>query len=544
MRRLARLLIAAAFACAAIPTIASAQAAPSPAPFRPLPNVHDAVTHGTAVAGGRRIAYTARAGTILLKDKENDPAASMFYVAYTADRTDARTRPVTFFWNGGPGSSTIWLHMGSFGPVRVDVPNNATQPGAAPTLRNNDATLLDTSDLVFVDAIGTGWSTVVARGKTSDYYGVDEDAKAFSQFIQRWITRNGRWQSPKFLFGESYGTTRAANVANLLQTDGVAVSGIVLLSSALDYNFLPFGNGPGEDLAYIGYLPTEAAVAWYHHKAAGNPPSLPAFLNEVRAFAGGPYAQALLRGDTLDSTTRAQIVAKMHAYTGLSPAYIEAANLRINPNRFEQELLRAEGRNVGRYDGRYSGPAIDRNAAFVDYDPSDTMTSAAYVAAFNHYAHDVLHYRDDRPYDVLDFKVNQDWKYQRGTDPSAVSVVADLQSVMVQNPSLHVLSANGYFDLATSFYGTEYLLNHLNLSLEQRKRLHYAYFNSGHQVYLNHDALVQFKNELVTFYRTATTAPTRVSRTATTVPGRVARAAVAGTRGVRGAPDARERTQR
>ncbi|MEA2718236.1 MAG: hypothetical protein QOJ39_100, partial [Candidatus Eremiobacteraeota bacterium] len=384
MRRFAPFVLAAAFALTAIPAGANAQAA-SPAPFRPVPNVRDSVTHRTVAVGNRRIAYTARAGTIMLKDKDNDPAASMFYVAYTADRTDARTRPVTFFWNGGPGSSTIWLHMGSFAPVRVDVPKNAAQPSSAPSLRDNDATLLDTSDLVFVDAVGTGWSTIVARGKTTDFYGVDEDAKSFSQFVQRWITRNGRWQSPKFLFGESYGTTRAANVANLLQNDGVAVSGIVLLSSALDYNFLSIGNGPGEDYAFIGYLPTEAAVAWYHHKVAGNPPDLPRFLGDVRAFAGGPYAQALMRGDTLDAATRAQIVAKLHDYTGLSTAYIEAANLRNNPNRFQQELLRSEGRNVGRYDGRYSGPAIDRNATFVDYDASDTMTSAAYVAAFNHY---------------------------------------------------------------------------------------------------------------------------------------------------------------
>jgi len=501
--RALRALAFAASAAFAMPCAASAQTAPSPAPFRPLPNVHDSVTHHTIAAGGRRIAYTARAGTILLKDKDNEPAASMFYVAYTADRGDARTRPVTFLWNGGPGSSTIWLHMGSFGPVRVDVPKNATQPAAAPTLRDNDATLLDTSDLVFVDAVGTGWSTIVARGKTADFYGVDEDAKAFSQFVQRWLTRNGRWQSPKFLFGESYGTTRAANVANLLQNAGVALNGIVLLSAGLDYNFLPIRNGPGEDYAYIGYLPTEAAVAWFHHKAAGNPPDLPRFVAEVRAFAGGPYAQALLRGDTLDAATRAQIVAKLHAYTGLSEAYIQAADLRIDPNRFQQELLRGAGLNVGRYDGRYSGPAIDRNAAFVDYDPSDTMTSAAYVAAFNHYAHDVLRYGDDRPYDVLDETVNGDWKYQRGNDPAAVSVVADLQSAIVQNPSLHVLSANGYFDLATGFYATEYLLNHMALNADQRKRLHYAYFNSGHEVYLNHDALVQFKAELVRFYRTA-----------------------------------------
>ncbi|HEV2737987.1 MAG TPA: hypothetical protein VGU66_05340 [Candidatus Elarobacter sp.] len=504
-RSLLALILAASFATAA-PLRANAQAAPvaTPAPvFHPVPGVKDAVTHHTLAVGGRRIAYTARAGSVLLKDANNDPTASMFYVAYTADGASARTRPVTFFWNGGPGSSTIWLHMGSFGPVRVEVPKNAVQPGPRPTLLENESSLLDTSDLVFVDAVGTGWSTVVAHGKTSDFYGVDEDAKAFSQFVQRWVTRNARWQSPKFLFGESYGTTRAANVVNLLQTAGMAVNGVVLLSSALDYNFLPIRQGPGEDYAYVGYLPTEAAVAWYHHKAAGNPPDLARFVADVRAFAGGPYAQALMRGDSLDAATRAGIVAKLHAYLGLDEKYIDAADLRIDPNRFEQELLRSEGRSVGRLDGRYTGEQIDRNGAFPDYDASDTMTSAAFVAAFNHYAHDVLHYRDERPYDVLDLGVNRDWKYQRGEDSSAPSVVADLQSAVVQNPSLHVLSANGYFDLATGFYGTEYLLNHMGLNADQRKRLHYAYYASGHEVYLNHDSLVQFKADLVRFYREA-----------------------------------------
>ena len=508
------LLIATALVALALTSIAPqptrAQSTPSPAPsFRPVPGVKDAVTHHTIALNGKHIAYTARAGTILLRDKENEPTASVFYVAYTADHADARERPVTFLWNGGPGSSTIWLHMGSFGPVRAAVPTDARQPGPAPRLVDNESSLLDTSDLVFVDAVGTGWSTVVARGKTADYYGVDEDAKAFTQFIERYVTRNARWQSPKFLFGESYGTTRAANVANLLQNDGVAMSGIVLLSSALSYNTLPVGQGPGEDLAFIGYLPTEAAVAWYHHKVAGNPPDLARFVGEVRSFAGGPYAQALMRGDRLDQSTRSQIIAKLHAYTGLDERYIDAANLRINPNRFQEQLLRSEGKNIGRYDGRYSGEEIDRNGTLPSYDPSDTMTSAAFVGAFNHYAHDVLGYKDERPYDVLDTEVNRSWKYQRGEDMNAVSVVGDLQSAVVTNPSLHVLSANGYYDLATGFYATEYLLHHMRLNPLQRKRIHYAYFPSGHEVYLNHDALVAFKGELVRFYRDAGMPPSR-----------------------------------
>jgi len=356
---------------------------------------------------------------------------------------------------------------------------------------------------VFVDAVGTGWSSLVGRGKSSDYWGVDEDAKAFAQFIERYATRYSRWESPTFLFGESYGTTRAANVANRLQNDGMAVSGVTLLSSALDYTVLPVGGGPGEDLAYIGYLPTEAAVAWYHHKVPGSPPDLAAFLAQVRAFAGGDYARALRMGDKLDSQTRAATVARIHAFTGLDSSYIEAADLRINPSRFQNQLLRNEGFNVGRYDGRYSGPEVDRNSANPTYDPSDTNAASAFVGAWNHYAHDILNYKDERPYNVLDLTVNRDWKYQRGDDSNAPSVVADLRDAVVQNPYLHVLSANGYFDLATSFYGTEYLLDHLGLNASQRARLHYAYFQSGHEVYLNHAALVQFKADMVRFYDTA-----------------------------------------
>ena len=498
--------LSAAFA-AGTPQRARAQAGPAPsaAPsYQPIPRTRDAVTHHTIVLGGKRIAYTARAGRLLLRDAGGAPTASVFYVAYTADGSVARRRPVTFFWNGGPGSSTIWLHMGSFGPVRVAVPKDAGQPSPTAPLVSNESSLLDTSDLVFIDAVGTGWSTIVGRAKPSDFFGVDEDAHAFAQFIERWTTVNSRWESPKFLFGESYGTTRAANVANVLQNDGEAVNGVVLLSSALDYNFLPIGQGPGNDYVYIGYLPTEAAVAWYHHKVAGAPRDLASFVAEVRAFAGGPYAQALMAGDSLDPRFRAQIVARLHAYTGLSTEYIERADLRINPNRFGEELLRNEGRSVGRYDGRYAGHEIDPNGTYPSDDFSDTMTSAAYVAAFNHYAHDVLHYGEDRPYEVLSFQVNRLWKYQRGEDGNAVTVVADLRSAIVQNPYLHVLSANGYFDLATGFYGTEYLLHHMNLTPAESRRVNFAYFASGHEVYLNHDALVQFKTDLASFYRTAT----------------------------------------
>jgi carboxypeptidase C (cathepsin A) len=508
MRRivLALTLCAAVAVVAGAPGALRAQADPAPTPTptpKPVPHVPDAITHHTIVLNGKRIAYTAHAGTIVLRDDDGLPIASVFAVAYTADGADPRTRPVTFFWNGGPGSSTIWLHMGSFGPVRVNVPKNGSQPAGVESQVSNESSLLDTSDLVFVDAIGTGWSEVVGKATGKQFWGIDEDATAFTHYVEQWLTRNDRWGSPKFLFGESYGTTRAANVVNKLLDDGVAMNGVVLLSSALDYNFLPIGQGPGEDYAYIGYLPTEAAVAWYHHKVPGNPPDLVRFVDQVRAFAGGPYAAALRRGDTLDPATRAQIVAQLHAYTGLSTSYIEAANLRIEPGRFQEQLLRSEGENLGRYDGRYTGRETDPNGTYPSFDPSDTMTSAAYVAAFNEYVHHVLGYHDERPYDVLDYTVNSSWKYQRGEADVAPSVVADLQAAIGKDPSLHVLSANGYFDLATGFYGTEYLLQHMNLTPTQQKQVQFAYFRSGHEVYLNHDALIAFKRYLVGWYRNA-----------------------------------------
>jgi carboxypeptidase C (cathepsin A) len=505
MRRLASILIP--LAALALCAPAGAQSSPAPAAAAtpiPLPTTKDSVTHHAIVLDGKRIAYTAHAGTIVLHDKNGAPTASMFYVAYTADGAPAATRPVTFLWNGGPGGSSAPLHLGSLGPMRVQFPSDGSQPRPDTPLRPNRYSLLDTSDLVFVDAVGTGWSTIVGRAKPSDFYGVDEDASSFTQFIERWLTRAGRWNSPKFLLGESYGTTRAANVANKLLNDGVAVNGVVLQSSALDFNMLPVGQGPGEDYAYIGYLPSEAAVAWYHHKLPGGAqPNLRGFVAEVRAFAEGPYANALLQGDQLDAATRAQIVATLHAYTGLSAAFIESSNLRIDPDHFEHALLLGDNEEVGRYDGRYTGGGIDPNGSTQSWDPSSTNIITVLTSNFYPYVRGDLGYRDDRPYAMLSMDVNNAWKYQRGENSSAPAVIADLKSAMTQDPYLHVLSANGYFDLATGFYQTEYLLDHMNLPANLRGNVEFAYYPSGHMIYLNEAALAQYKRDLVRFYRNA-----------------------------------------
>jgi carboxypeptidase C (cathepsin A) len=494
IRRLAPFAAAPLLACLAL-------VAPRPAAAADPP---PAVTHHTATVGGRAIAYTARAGTSALRDASGEEIARVFIVSYTADGSDARTRPVTFFWNGGPGTATMWLHIGSYGPVRVAVPSDASLPAPGTPLIPNPDTLLDVSDLVFIDAVGTGYSQITGKGTPKTFYGVDEDAKAFDGIIRAWTTENDRWASPKFLFGESYGTIRAATVAPRLQADGMAVNGVILLSSALDYNALDIGQGPGEDYSYVAFLPSLAAVAWYHQALAPRPPDLERFVAEVRAFAIGPYADALMRGDGLDPATRRSVAAKLHEYTGLDPAYIERANLRIDPSRFEHVLTASRGVVIGRVDARYQGPELDRTGDSASYDPSfsHAMTDA-YVSAFSRYVRDDLGFKVDRPY-AGSANVYNEWNFRRTGSIVAPSGAADLRDAMTKNPYLRVFSVNGYFDLATPFFGTEYTLNHLGLDPSLRSHLSYGFYRSGHMIYHNDDARRALKADLVRFYREAT----------------------------------------
>jgi len=518
IRRLAVLLAASVAAClspampvgAAPPATPGTPSAPRPSPAAsppaPASAGASAITHHTITVDGRPIAYTAKAATITLRDQQGDETAQIFTVAYLADGADPRTRPVTFVWNGGPGSSTMWLQLGSYGPMRVAVPSNAAQPLPDTPLVPNSDSLLDTTDLVYIDAPGTGYSRLTGKGTPAMFYGVDQDARAFDQIIRNWTTENGRWGSPKFLFGESYGTTRAANVVNLLQNDGMAIDGVVLLSSVLDFNALDDGAGPGEDLQYIAFLPTEAAVAWYHHRVPGNPPDLARFVADVRAFAGGAYADALMRGDRLDAATRRAVIARIHAYTGLDPAYIDRADLRIDPSRFEHELLHQTGMTTGRLDGRYEGYDIDRTADSTQYDPtSDDNLTDAFVSNFSRYVRDDLDYKVDRPYLGTNYGVvGRAWNYRQTRSILATNVAGDLRQALIKNPYLHVFSANGYFDLATPFYGTEYTLGHLGLPAALRGHIEYGFYPSGHMVYLNDEARRALKADLVRFYHEAT----------------------------------------
>jgi carboxypeptidase C (cathepsin A) len=474
---------------------------------KPVPPEQAVTTRHSVEIGSSTIHYTATAGTLLIRDdKTNKPTASVFYVAYTADGVkDVATRPVTFFYNGGPGSSSVWLHMGSFAPVRVESGSASATPPPPYHLVPNHYSLLDKSDLVFVDAVGTGFSRPVGKAEGKDFWGVDQDLAAFDKAITRYVTLYQRWNSPKFLFGESYGTTRSAGLVDKLQGDGMAFNGVVLLSSILNYGAI----SPGLDNSYIGDLPTFAAIAWYHDRLPNKPAELAPFLDQVRAFARGEYAEALWLGQNLPKAREDAIAAKLHNYIGLSVDYLEKANLRVDASRFRKELLRDERRTVGRYDARYEGIDLDAAGERPEYDASDTAIGDAFTAAFHDYLARELHYTSDLEYRTTAYKVIKDWDWKHAEPRSFRAqrvpyVAGDLARAMRENPKLKVLSANGYFDLATPFFRTEYDLSHMELDPSLRGNLEFRYYPSGHMVYLNVDALHAFKADLATFYDGAT----------------------------------------
>jgi carboxypeptidase C (cathepsin A) len=467
-----------------------------------VPSTEQAVvTHHSASIGGKHLNYTATAGNLIIRDDKNQPQASVFYVAYTLDGAVPGKRPLTFLYNGGPGSSSMWLHMGSFAPERIETASpQATAPAPYRMLPNPDS-LLDKSDLVFVDAVGTGFSRPLGKATGKDFWGVDQDLSAFSRAITRYVSRNQRWNSPKFLFGESYGTTRSAALVDKLQDQGMAINGVILMSSILNYGI----RAPGYDEIYVGYLPSFAAAAWYHDKLANKPADLKSFLDEVRRYAAGPYAAALAQGQNLPQAQLDAVAQQLAVYTGLPVDYIKQANLRIDLGRFRKELLRDQRRTLGRFDSRFEG--IDQDAAGEnpDYDASDTGISGAFVAAFHDYLGSELKYHSELDYRPTSDEIigNWDWKHKaagmRRPLPTAY-VAGDLAHAMDTNPNLKVLSLNGYFDFATPFYITEYDLAHMQLDPALRKNLSFDYYPSGHMIYLNPEALKQVKVDLSHFY--------------------------------------------
>ena len=476
----------------------------------PIPAETKVQTQHDWTAGARPVHYTATAGTLLIRDDDNKPNGSIFYVAYTEDGVAANTRPVTFLYNGGPGSATIWLHMGSLGPVRV-ITASPDATGPAPfQYVPNQYSLLDKSDLVFIDAPMTGFSRAAGKGTAKDFAGTDQDIHAFEKFIIRYITVNQRWNSPKFLFGESYGTTRSAGLVAALNNDGVEFNGVTLLSSILNYSV----RSPGYDIESYGYLPSYAAIAWYHKKVPQTVP-IAEWVAQARTFAIGPYAEALAHADRLTPAETDDIAAKVAAFTGLSAQYIKQSNLRINPTRFRKELLRGDDEIMGRYDARFEGFDIDAAGENAGYDPSDTGISGVYVAAFHDYIQSQLHYMTPEDYNLQGPGINQNWDFKHrpsgagfgggGRGGQAVPDVAvDLGDAIRKNPHLKVFSANGYFDLATPFFITEYDIAHMDLPPSLRGNVQFGYYPAGHMVYLNVEALKMLHADMDRFYTEAT----------------------------------------
>ena len=455
-------------------------------------------TH-TVVVGGQEIAYTAKAGTLILKDDEGTPKASVFYVAYTKnDVEDVSQRPITFSFNGGPGSSSVWLHLGVLGPQRVEMDSEGRPLPPPCKLVNNEYSLLDVTDLVFIDPVSTGYSRPAPGEEAKQFHGVEQDIASVGEFIRLFTTRSQRWHSPKFLIGESYGTTRAAGLSSYLQEElGMYINGIMLVSAILNFQTARFTLG--NDLPYILFLPTYAATAWYHQKLPQDLQalSLVAYLGQVDVFARGAYSAALIQGASLPADERAEVVAMLARYTGLTESYIEQTNLRINIHRFVKELLRDERRTIGRFDSRITG--IDRDAAgeHHDYDPSYATVQGAYTAALNHYVRSFLDFKIDQSYAILTGNV-QPWDYSKHQN-EYLNVAESLRQAITYNSYLKVFVGNGYYDLATPYFATQYTFNHLELDPTLEDHITMGYYEAGHMMYLHGPSLAKLKADLAAF---------------------------------------------
>ena len=511
--------------------VAGTPVAPAPAP------TPDSTTDGTVTVGGQTIAYRAVAGTLMIgatdvddatldlegkpladagvkppdKDKpEEAPAtARMFYVAYFKKDAAAEQRPVTFLYNGGPGSATMWLHMGAFGPRRVVTPDAEHKEGAPYRIVDNQYSLLDASDLVFIDAPGTGFSRIFGKDKEKAFWGVDQDAHTFDRFIRRFLTKYDRWNSPKYLLGESYGTPRSAVLSAVLQN--VDLNGIILLSQILSFDNNIDGPklNPGADQAYALGLPTFAATAYYHKKLPSQPAALEPFLAEVEQYALGDYMSALLQGSELPAARERAVADKLHEYTGLPVALLLKANLRITGGEFAKDLELDEDTTTGRLDSRYQGPDLDPLSEEANYAPQSNALSAAYTAAINSYLRTQLKYGDQQTYFPDAYgQAGFTWDFrhqQPGGQPvnqwfgDGTNVMPDLAFAMKSNPRMKVMLAGGYFDLATPFFEGMFEMHHLPIPDKLQANISYHYYQSGHMVYVNEGVLKQFHADAAAF---------------------------------------------
>src|SRR5579863_4122781 len=460
-------------------------------------------TKHSARIGGQEIKYTATAGMLVMKDEEGKPKASVFYMAYTRDDvTDVAQRPIMFTFNGGPGSASVWLHLGAFGPRRVEMGDAGALLPPPYKLVDNESSLLDVTDLVFIDPVSTGYSRPVPGENANQYHGIQQEVASVGDFIRLYATRSKRWTSPKFLAGESYGTTRAAGLSGYLQQRyGMYLNGIILISSILNFQTAEFDTG--NDLPYILYLPTYTAIAWYHKKLPADlQTDLQKAVQESRNFAAHEYADALMVGDGLPAARRAEIAQKLSRLTGLSAEYLERSNLRIEIQRFDKELLRDQRRTVGRLDGRFTGIDEDAAGARPEYDPSLAAIVGPYTATFHDYVRGDLKFESDLFYEYLTGRV-QPWNYEP-YENRYINVAETLRRAMTQNPFLRVFVGKGYYDLATPFYAAEYTFAHLSLDDSLRGHLTGGYYEGGHMMYVHLPSLAKLKSDLAQFIQAST----------------------------------------
>ena len=477
----------------------------TPPPQTAPPVEKKSVTKHSIQINGKTLAYTATAGTLILK-KDEKPWASMFYIAYTRDDAgDPAKRPSPFAFNGGPGSSSVWLHLGALGPRRVEMAPGGEQPKPPYRLIDNDDTALEFTDLVFIDPVTTGFSRAAPGEKASQFHGFDGDLESVSEFIRLYLTVAQRWSSPKFLAGESYGTTRAAALSDrLLEDEGIYLNGITLISSVLNFETISFATG--NDLPYALFLPSYTAAAWYHKKLPKDlQTDLEKALGESRKFAGGEYSAALMKGDKLTAAERTNIAHELARLTGLPESYVEQSNLRISESRFTKELLRDERKTIGRYDSRLEGDDLDAAGDRPEYDPSYASVQGVYTAMFNNYIRTDLKYDSDEPYQILTDKV-QPWSYDHFQN-RYVNVAEMLREAMTQNPSLKVMIANGYYDLATPFFATEYTVNHIGLEPALSSHISLTYCDAGHMLYTRKTCLDSLHGAMADFYQKALPTP-------------------------------------
>ncbi len=471
-----------------------------------------ATEHSVEIAG-RKIEYTATAGKLGMKSDDGKTKAHIFFVAYTKNGVeDLGKRPVTFVFNGGPGSSSVWLHLGMLGPKRVKLPDDTRTLVPPYELTANPHSLLDITDLVFIDPVSTGFSRPAEGEDKGQFHGYQQDLASIGQFIHEYLSKYGRWRSPKFLIGESYGGLRAAGLSgHLLERYNITLNGIAMISPAINFSTIAFGSGT--DLPYILFLPGYAATAWYHKALPGDLQALELaeLYRQAEEFALGEYALALLKGTALDEQQRDAVAEKLARFTGLSKEYVERANLRVPMNRFGKELLRERSRTVGRYDSRYTGIDADDAGERSDYDPSAAAIFGPFTATVNDYLRNELKFEDDRVYEILTGNV-MPWKYDRfGFGPPDASDT--LRQAMAETPFLKLFVAKGYYDLATPPATADYSVNHLRLPAELQQNVTLRMYDGGHMMYVFEPSLEQLRKDLVEFYESALGAKLQVEGT-------------------------------